>query len=256
MMLAAAALLTVMGAGSAWAAGEDAPAASTAPPPAAAAPAPIPIDTVCPRSMLAPKPNIPDPATVKNSGIAKANGEYKLWNDKVNAFVQCKNKELDAIEGQFKAQEDQSPVLAKKAEYDRVLATWEKGIADYKASGYPLPGFTKDNSKPGNCPASPGVANAPIPTLAFADAKKKDVKAAQATFLEWGQPRQAYLRCTAEEINSKIPELNAQTAPLRAKHDAIIADYNEVKAMDTTVRKAWDDFGKAYKARIRGAAGN
>lgn len=233
---------------SAWAETAATPAAPVAAPVAPAAPAYV---STCPRSILAPVPKVPDAATVTNSGIAKANTAYTAWNKGVIAFVACKDKELKAADEEFTAAQASTPALKMMGDYNDVFKAVDEGGAAYKKTGYPAAGIMTALKKDAACPAKPAVTPPPLPTTPLADAKKKEQTAAQKAFSVWLTPLYNYVKCMEPKVNEEINKTNSSVAPFKAKHDAIVADYEEVKAMDTGVNNAWKEFGVAYKARLK-----
>jgi hypothetical protein len=252
--ISAAAAALIVGTAAAWAQPDP-----TAPAASAAAPAPaINYVSPCTKPKTEATPAIPNPATVKPSESAKANREYSAWHATVQAFTACKKAELDGIQAQVKQEQEKSPFGRQIIEYNAHLDSYEKGLADFKATTIPVPGVDpKKLKKPGaTCPTPPAVAPAPIPTLNVAEAKKSEISKAQKAFGEWMEPRYVYLTCAEAELKGKGAETDAAVAPLKAKYDAAFADYKTVSDQAKVVTDKWNAFAVAYNARLKAAAGN
>ena len=250
--LFAAAAFMAAAAAPAFAADPAAPAAGAP----AAAPAPaINYVSPCKHPALEPYPVIPDAATAKNSDIARANKAYTTWNVPVKAFTECKRKELEDNAAAVKAQQAASPFGKMLEDYNAGMTEFDKGTADFKASGVPVTQLVGAPIKPGAaCPPKPAAAPAPIPTMDAATAKKKDIKSAQEAFNSWAAPRYVYLKCREGELKTVGTQADLSLSPLKAKQDAIYADYEGVNNAVKAFNAKWDGFAKAYDARMKAAA--
>jgi hypothetical protein len=231
------------------------PAKPSAPAPAAATAPAAAYVSPCKHPPLEPYPIIPDAATAKNSDIARANKSYATWVGPINVFADCKTKELQDLQVVIRGTRASSPEGRALDEFNGVVEPFNAATDAFTKTGVPLPTLKVQLKKPGEkCPPVPDMTPAPIPQLDPATAKKSDIQSAQNVYGEWAGPRYVYIKCQEAQMKPLQEKLTGQLAPLIAKQDAIIADYDSINVPRKAFNLKWDAFGKAYDARMKAAA--